>query len=133
MDDGLMQLPSSYDVSNPDHHAQLARETGFRACVLRSCASLLEDAQAAAASALLLQEGEGREGEGAGAPAAAEVLELGPALFKVTKVGCDGNGLTGCVALARKQQCQAQEDNARGASQHMTSGITAASGVVIVF
>lgn len=87
MDDGLMQLPSSYDVSKPDHHAQLARETGFRACVLRSCASLLEDAQAAAASALLLQDGERREGEGP-APAAAEVLELGPALVKVTKVGC---------------------------------------------
>jgi hypothetical protein len=45
VDDGLMQLPSSYDVSNPDHHAQLAREMGFRACVLRSCTSLLEDAQ----------------------------------------------------------------------------------------
>lgn len=56
--DGLLPLPDSYDVSKPDHHAQLAKETGFRACVLRSCASLLEDAQAAAASALLLQVGE---------------------------------------------------------------------------
>jgi hypothetical protein len=56
--DGLLPLPDSYDVSKPDHHAQLAKETGFRACVLRSCASLLEDAQAAAASALLLQVGQ---------------------------------------------------------------------------
>jgi hypothetical protein len=88
VDDGLMQLPSSYDVSNPDQHAQLAREAGFRACVLRSCASLLEDAQAAAASALLMQEG--GPAEGTAAPAAVEVLELGPALYKVAKVkqGC---------------------------------------------
>lgn len=94
VDDGLMQLPSSYDVTKPDHHAQLAREAGFRACVLRSCSALLEDAQAAAASAMLLQDG-AQEGSGAGAgsasgsasaPAAAEVLELGPALFKVAKV-----------------------------------------------
>lgn len=87
VDDGLMQLPSNYDVSNPDHHAQLAKEAGFRACVLRSCASLLEDAQAAAASALLLQGGDAERDEDKGpAPAAAEVLELGPALYKVARV-----------------------------------------------
>jgi hypothetical protein len=87
VDDGLMQLPSSYDASNPDHHAQLARETGFRACVLRSCASLLEDAQAAAASALLLQEKDAKQ---AGC-AATEVLELGPALYKVARVSNDSS------------------------------------------
>jgi len=86
VDDGLMQLPSSYDVSGGDNHVELARDTGFRACVLRSCASLLEDAQAAATSALLLQDGSTAEGRPL--PAAAEVLELGPALFKVAKVSC---------------------------------------------
>lgn len=86
VDDGLMQLPSSYDVSGGDNHVELARDAGFRACVLRSCASLLEDAQAAATSALLLQDG--GKAEGGSVPAAAEVLELGPALFKVAKVSC---------------------------------------------
>jgi hypothetical protein len=48
----------------------------------------LEDAQGAATSALLMQEnGEQDAGEGC---AAAEVLELGPALYKVARVSSDG-------------------------------------------
>lgn len=54
-----------------------------RSFVLRSCANLLEDAQSSAASAALLDP----KGETTAAPAVAEVLQLGPVLVKVVKVG----------------------------------------------
>lgn len=89
-----MQLPSSSDVTAPNHHVQLARDAGFRAAVLRSCANLLEQVQSEAATSALLQDdaaaadAKGSEPPaGAAAGAASEVLELGPALFKVARVG----------------------------------------------
>jgi len=53
-DDGLLQLPASYDVNQPNYHVELAREAGFRGFVLRSCANLLESVQATAVSQALL-------------------------------------------------------------------------------
>lgn len=104
VDDGLLPLPSNYDITLPNWHMQLARDHAFRSFVLRSCSNLLEGAQSAAAATAMLQlespsgpasaaaaaSGDGsRSGAGAPvAPAADEVLVLGPALFQVIKVMC---------------------------------------------
>eukprot|EP00775_Hariotina_reticulata_P011123 gene11123-11277_t len=53
-DDDPQQLPASYDVNQPSYHVELARDASFRGFVLRSCANLLESAQATAVAQALL-------------------------------------------------------------------------------